>query len=186
AGGTAYSARRAWDGSCSRRRPSTPAPAWTWARRGPSPAKDRVAAPPPPSGARRRPERPRPTRRGRWPPALVDGGGVSSCQAEAQLSELLDGGGDLVAGLEPDLLLLRVARDHAFGRAREDDVAGLEREVPGRVAHELRAAEDHVGGVRRLAHFVVDPALDLQAIGIAHLVGGDEPGADGREAVEAL
>src|SRR5713101_2791474 len=119
--------------------------AWTSARRPEwARARSAAAAPPPPSGSRRTPGRPRPKRRGPSPPVRVDRSRGSSCQAEAQLSELLDGGDDLVAGLEPDLLLLRVARDDAFRRAREDDVAGLEREVAGGVAHQLRAIEDHV------------------------------------------
>src|SRR4051812_28822389 len=44
-------------------------------------------------------------------------------------AELLDGRRDAVAGLQPDLLVLRVADDHALGRAGEDDIARLEREV---------------------------------------------------------
>src|SRR5262245_2677699 len=44
----------------------------------------------------------------------------ASRQREGQLAELLDRGGDLVAGLEPDLLVLRLTRDHALGGAGED------------------------------------------------------------------
>jgi hypothetical protein len=53
-----------------------------------------------------------------------------SGQAELQLAELLDRRAELVAGLEPDLPFLGIPGDDAFGRAREDQVARVEREVP--------------------------------------------------------
>src|SRR5258708_38299335 len=62
--------------------------------------------------------------------------GDLSGQREAEIAELLDRGDELVAGLEPDLLVLGVAGDHARRGAGEDDVAGLERHVVGNVAHQ--------------------------------------------------
>jgi tripartite-type tricarboxylate transporter receptor subunit TctC len=106
--------------------------------------------------------------------------------AEAQLSELFDRGAELVARLEPDLLVLRVARDHALGRAGEEEVARLERHQLGCVAYDLRAVEDHVARVRGLAHFAVYAALDLQVVRVAHQVGGDYVRADRRKAVARL
>src|SRR5712671_7770928 len=91
----------------------------------------------------------------RSPPAIPAAGGVSlprdealaarppqpSGQRNAQVAELLDRRHELVARLEPDLLVLGVAGDHAFGRAGEDDVAGLERHVFRDVADQLLAVE---------------------------------------------
>src|SRR4029453_16551136 len=77
-------------------------------------------------------------------------------QLELEVAELLDRGDQRVAGLEPDLLVLRIARDHALRRAGENEIAGLEREIARRVAHELLAVEHHVGRVRRLAPLAVD------------------------------
>src|SRR6266446_1070289 len=96
-----------------------------------------------------------------------------SGQSEAEVAELFDRGDELVSGLEPDLLLLRVARDHALGRAGEDDVAGPQRHVVGNVAHQLLAVEHHVGRVRRLAPLAVDRELDLEVVAVGE-VGGDE------------
>src|SRR5262249_50832865 len=67
-----------------------------------------------------------PSRAGR---AVVRGARLRSRQRQVLLAELVDRGDELVAGLEPDLLVLRIARDHAFRCAREDQVAGLERHV---------------------------------------------------------
>src|SRR5437763_689651 len=52
---------------------------------------------------------------------------TASYEREFEAAELLDAGDELVAGLEPDLLVLRVSRDHPFRRSREYDVAWLQR-----------------------------------------------------------
>src|SRR5947208_17196849 len=86
---------------------------------------------------------------------------TASSQLEFQVAEFLDRGDEVVAGLEPDLLVFWVTRDHAFGRAGENDVARLEREIARRVRDELLAVEYHVGRIGRLAHLAIHPALDL-------------------------
>src|SRR5262249_23260084 len=108
-----------------------------------------------------------------------------SGQRELKLAELLDRGGEPIAGLEPHLLLLRIAGDHAFRRAGEDNVAPLERHVSRVVADELPAIEHHVAGARGLAHLAVDAALDLQIVAVGE-IGGDEPRPDRGGAVQAL
>src|SRR5262245_28168587 len=84
---------------------------------------------------------------------------ASSRETEAHRAEVSDGGGEPVARLEPHLLLLRIAADHALGGAGVDDVARLERHELRGVRDDLRAIEDHVVGVRRLAHLAVDGEL---------------------------
>src|SRR5882762_3639463 len=87
-------------------------------------------------------------------------------QLELQLTQSLDRGDDRIARLEPHLLVLRLADDHALGRAGEDDITRLEGEIARRIRDELPAVEHHVGGVRGLARFAVDAAFDLQAAGL--------------------
>src|SRR5262245_3635027 len=111
---------------------------------------------------------------------------LRSSQAEPELAELLDARGQPVARLEPHLLLLRIAADHALRRAGEHDIARLERHQLRGVAHQLRAVEHHVVGVRRLAHLAVDLALDLQVVRVADQIGGDEIRSEQREAVAGL
>src|SRR5256714_6056288 len=106
-------------------------------------------------------------------------------ELEFQVAELLDRGDEPVAGLEPNLLVLRITRDHAFGRAGEDEVARLEREVARRVGDELFAVEHHVGGVRRLPYLAVHAAFNLQIIAV-NQIGGDEPRPDRCGAVKAF
>src|SRR5215470_19778283 len=99
-------------------------------------------------------------------------GRACSGEREGEIAELLDRGDDLVAGLEPDLFVLRIARDDALRRACEDDVARLERKVPGNVADQLLAVEHHVGRVRGLAHLAVHPTFDLEIVSVSE-IGGD-------------
>src|SRR3954465_2798215 len=55
---------------------------------------------------------------------------------------------------------LRIAEDaYAFGRAGEDDVAALERDVPGDVRNQHRDGEDQVFRVRVLEHLAVQALL---------------------------
>src|SRR5258708_2658200 len=106
-------------------------------------------------------------------------------EIELELAELLEAAGDLVAGLEPYPLLRRLALDHALGRAGEDDVARLERDVLRDVADHLLGVEDQVGGVRRLPGLAVDPALDLEVVGV-DLIGGDQIWPDRAELIGRL
>src|SRR5262249_59453120 len=77
-------------------------------------------------------------------------------ELEAQLSQLLDDGGHLVAGFEPNLFFRRIAVDHALGRAVEEDVTRLEGPMLRGVADDRLAVEDHVAGVRGLPDLTVD------------------------------
>src|ERR1700761_2653580 len=86
---------------------------------------------------------------------VADGGGLSS-QCKAQRAQTFEGAGDLVAGLEPDLLFLGLAEDHALRRAGEDDVARLQRPMLGNVGNLLLAIEDEVVGVPVLAGLAID------------------------------
>src|SRR5262245_17689903 len=106
-------------------------------------------------------------------------------ERKGEVAELLDRGDDLVAGLQPHLLLFRIARDDAFRRAGEDDVAGLQRRVARDVAHQLARVEHHVAGVRRLAHLAVDAAFDLEVVAVGE-IGADQPRPDRPGTVEAL
>src|SRR5690349_9916771 len=67
------------------------------------------------------------------------------CESEAQIAQLLDRCDDLVARLQPDLLL--ATGDDALRRAGEDDIAGPQRHVLRDVADQLLAVEHHVVGV---------------------------------------
>src|SRR5690606_22760890 len=69
---------------------------------------------------------------------------AGSDQDVRQLAQFLDAAGDLVAGLEPDLLRLRLAEDHAFRGPGVDEVARLQGHEVGRIADQLGAAEHHV------------------------------------------
>src|ERR1051325_8626300 len=90
----------------------------------------------------------------------------ASGQGEFQVAELLDRGHELVAGLQPHLLLLLLAGDDALGRAGEDEVARPEREVARDVTHELPRVEHHVGGARRLHDLAVDATSDLEIVAV--------------------
>src|SRR5262245_25493992 len=81
-------------------------------------------------------------------------------ERERQLAELVDPVREPIAGLQPDLLVFRIARDHALRRAREDQIARAQREHLRRVRDQLPAVEDHVGGVGRLAYLAVDLRLE--------------------------
>ena len=60
-----------------------------------------------------------------------------SSQGELERAELLYGGRQFIAGLEPHLFLLGIARDHPFGGAGIDDVARLQRHQSRGVADKL-------------------------------------------------
>src|SRR6185295_11960285 len=97
---------------------------------------------------------------------------------EAQPAEPLDFELDHVAVLE--------SAQAAVVGAGGENVAGLQR-VDRR--DPLDAARDlvgHVTGVEVLLELAIDPQLYLESVRIAHLVGGDDVGADGREGVARL
>src|ERR1035438_6544642 len=113
-------------------------------------------------------------------------------QIELQLSQLFQAAGNLVAGFEPNVLLLgngkptdNSAEDHSSRRAGEDDVSRPEGNAGRGIADDLAAAVDQVVGVRRLAGFAIDPAFQVQIVGI-NLLGGDEIRAQGGKAVRRL
>src|ERR1700753_2611424 len=88
----------------------------------------------------------------RWTKSPIqrkDGGGPSlrlisstSSELEFERPKLFDAARDLVAGLEPNLLVLGHADDHARGRTSEDDVAGFQRKQSRRVRDHLLWGED--------------------------------------------
>src|SRR4051812_45967634 len=112
--------------------------------------------------------------------------GLRSRQREAELAALLDRAGDLIAGLQPDLLLGRHAEDDAARRAGEEDVARLQGEVLRGVADDVRHAEDHVVGVGGLPDLAVHAAFDLERLRIGDLIGRHQPGPDRRKPVAGL
>src|SRR5947209_3346416 len=81
-------------------------------------------------------------------------------QREIEIAELLDAGRDLVTGLQPDLLVLGIAVDHAIRCAGEDDVAGPHGHVSRDVADELLHPKDHQLRIRRLPHLTIEDAFD--------------------------
>ena len=88
-------------------------------------------------------------------------------------------GRDLVAGLEPDLPVFGVAKDHSFRSPGENNVTRLQRHEPESVAHDLPSTEDEIINAARLTSFAVDPALDLELVWIK-LVGGDQARGKGQ------
>src|SRR5260370_16856950 len=92
-------------------------------------------------------------------------------QLKLQLTHLLQTAGDLIAGLEPYLLVFGFALDHALWSAGENDVAGLERNVARDVADHLPAVKDEVVRVRRLPGLAVHPAFQMQVFRLDLLSG---------------
>src|ERR1035438_281205 len=79
-------------------------------------------------------------------------------QIELQLSQLFQAAGNLVAGFEPNVLLLghgkptdNSAEDHSSRRAGEDDVSWPEGNAGRGIADDLAAVVNQVVRVRRLA-----------------------------------
>src|SRR5690242_4982171 len=64
---------------------------------------------------------------------------------------------------------------HARRGAAGDDVAGIERAHLRKPGHDLLRAEQPVGGRMALSHLAVDPALDVQIVGIE---AGHDPGPE--------
>ena len=77
---------------------------------------------------------------------------------------------------------------HADARrgAGGDDVARLQGHELADVADDLGHGEDHGAGVARLHALAVDVEPHVEALHVADLVAGHEPGADGAEGVAAL
>src|ERR1700686_3459397 len=87
-------------------------------------------------------------------------------EREPQFAEVADRAGNLVARLEPHLLLLGHAKDHPRRSSGEYQVARLEREMPADVRHEKVGVVDQRAGVGVLAGFAVDAAFDIEVIRI--------------------
>src|SRR5688572_25837214 len=69
----------------------------------------------------------------------------------------------------------RAGDAHPAGRARGDDVAGLQGEGRRQVLDHLPAVEDELVGGRVLTEVVADPGAQAEAVRVAELVGGHEP-----------
>ena len=67
-----------------------------------------------------------------------------------------------------------------------DDGARQQRHSPGQLLQDLPDGGNQQSGIGLLPQLAVDPAGDLQRRGIGDLVGGDQYGAHGREAVQTL
>ena len=82
---------------------------------------------------------------------------------------------------------LRLAAEaDARGRARQDQVARLERRPLADRRDQVRDREDHQVGRRLLQRLAVDDRAQRQLARVRDLVGGDEPRADRRRAVPRL
>src|SRR5499427_7084470 len=74
---------------------------------------------------------------------------------------------------------------NARWRAREQEIAGLERDALSRIDDGFGDRKHHVRGVVGLHHLAVDPALDPEALAARRqLVGGDDPRPDAATVVE--
>src|SRR5687768_640908 len=101
-----------------------------------------------------------------------------------EAADFFDLDDDGVTGFEPDGGLAGEA--DALGGAGEDDGAGAEGHCAGEGFDEGGDVEDHVAGGVVLHDLVVEEGPDAQGIGIGDFVLGDDPGAEGAEAVEGF
>lgn len=102
----------------------------------------------------------------------------------AQRAELIDHDVEHIAVLEQDG---RFAEDaDTFGRAGRDHIARFEGDGLRNVMDQVVHLEDHHLRIRRLHHFAVQNALDIEHLRIGDFIGGRDEGADRRKAVEAF
>ena len=102
----------------------------------------------------------------------------------AEGADALDGAFHRVAGLEESGRI--EAHAHSRRGAGGDDGARQQRHSPGQLLQDLPDGGNQQSGIGLLPQLAVDPAGDLQRRGIGDLVGGDQHGAHGREAVQTL
>src|SRR4029450_7747145 len=117
----------------------------------------------------------------------VDGGWSHRSPRDARVDELADA----LDGRVDHLALLQIAprrphRADAGRRAREDEVAGLERAEARQERYQLRHREDHVGGARVLEPLAAHLAGDLEVVRIAKRIQRGNGRSDRPEAVERL
>jgi hypothetical protein len=67
-----------------------------------------------------------------------------SDQSEPQRTQLFQTAGNLVAGLQPLLLVLGIAQNHSLRSPGENDVAHSQSDVTGNVADNVSRAEDEI------------------------------------------
>src|ERR1700730_17391678 len=67
-----------------------------------------------------------------------------SDQSEPQLTQLFHTASNLVARLQPQLLVLGIAKNHSLRSPGENDVACSQSDVTGNVADNVRGAEDEI------------------------------------------
>ena len=91
---------------------------------------------------------------------------------------------DGVTGFEV-LWWLESEADSGWG-AGGNDIAGQERHELADVADDKGNVEDEVAGVAVLKFAAVDCEPEAKFTGVGHLIGGDEPRAEGGEGVGAL
>lgn len=78
------------------------------------------------------------------------------------------------------------AQTHAGRGAREDDVAGQQRQDRRELVDQGGHGEDQVAGAALLDLFTIDGATEFEIVGIVELVRGDQPGTDRGEAGKGL
>src|ERR1700710_721902 len=103
----------------------------------------------------------------------------------ALLAQLRDAESHHIAGLEIDRLGLHTHADAGRG-ARRDEVAGQQRDEAAHIADQMGRAENHRPRIARLPALAVEVEPHIERLYIAHLIGGDEPGAGGPEGIGAL
>src|SRR3546814_14485403 len=96
---------------------------------------------------------------------------ISDWSSDVCSSDLLDLDLDQVAVLHADRRVALGA--DAARRAGGDHIARLQRDEGGHIGDDLADVEGHQLGVRRLHHLAVQPALDVELLLIAPLLGGD-------------
>src|SRR5579883_1815137 len=101
------------------------------------------------------------------------------------LAELGDPEPHGVAGGEVDRLGL-AAHANAGRGSRRDDVTGLQSHEVTDIAHERGDGKDHGPRVAGLHSFPVDVEPHVEALNVADLVAGHEPGPHGTEGIAPL
>jgi len=75
---------------------------------------------------------------------------------------------------------------HAAWCACQDDVAGEQGKMIGKKGHQIGEPEYHISRVAVLHDLVIKQASDSQGVGVADVVRGYDPGAEGTKGVQGL
>src|SRR6185312_2060022 len=99
------------------------------------------------------------------------------------LAKPLNGEDELIAFLQEHARVPRHA--DAWWRAGGDDIAGHQRHEAADIAHEMRHAEDHGGGVAGLHARAVEVEGEAERLRVRNFILGDKPRAERPETVVA-